>query len=101
MPETPAIFQQLKPETIKRLREIVKKTHMHWYPQEHLTDYECDRVIESFSHQTLENIMRKAIDNGIGEPRIIVDSRGTRARRKKVEQRPATPEEIQRSLGTR
>ena len=48
-----------------RLREIVKRVHLRHYPVEHLTDYEADKLIDSFSERVVEGHLKAGVDSGL------------------------------------
>lgn len=57
-----SIIPELKWADHKRLRLIVRKVHMHMYPEDLMTDVEADRIIESIAPQVLEQWLRVKID---------------------------------------
>lgn len=50
-----------------RLRSIVKRVHLRHYPADLLTDFETDRLIDSFSEQVIEANLKTGRDMGIVE----------------------------------
>ena len=50
----------------RRLRTIVKKTHLKHYPTHMITDYEADKLISVLGPQTVENLIKTGRDNNIG-----------------------------------
>jgi hypothetical protein len=48
-----------------RLREITRRVHLRHYPKEMLTDYECDKLIDSFSEQVIEANLRAGLTVGM------------------------------------
>ena len=42
----------------RRLRTIVKKTHLSYYPKNMITDYEADKLVESFGEETVFNMLK-------------------------------------------
>lgn len=44
------------------LRAVVKRTHMRFYPSEHLTDLEADRVIDALGPEVAEGVIKAAVD---------------------------------------
>jgi hypothetical protein len=58
-------LSHLKPETLVRLRAIVKRVHMRHYPADLITDREADRIIDVMAPETLETVQRKAIERKI------------------------------------
>jgi hypothetical protein len=42
----------------KRLRTIVKKTHLQHYPTHMITDYEADKLVEAFGEETVYNLLK-------------------------------------------
>lgn len=57
-----SIIPELKWADHKRLRLIVRKVHMHMYPEDLMTDVEADRIIESIAPQVLEQWLKVKID---------------------------------------
>jgi hypothetical protein len=55
-------LSELKYEDLRRLREVVRRVHMHHYPVEHCTDRECDRIIETLLATTAERLLKKLVD---------------------------------------
>lgn len=49
----------------QRLRVIVKRVHLRHYPQEHITDYEADKLIDSFSEKVIEANLRAGVNSGM------------------------------------
>jgi hypothetical protein len=43
----------------QKLRSIVKRVHMSYYPQEMITDYEADKMIDAIAPATAEYLIRK------------------------------------------
>tara|TARA_R110000796_G_scaffold15867_4_gene50200 strand:+ start:513 stop:701 length:189 start_codon:yes stop_codon:yes gene_type:complete len=42
----------------KRLRTIVKKTHLQHYPTHMITDYEADKLVEAIGEETIYNMLK-------------------------------------------
>lgn len=42
-----------------RLRAIVKQVHLKHYPEDQITDYEADRVIDVMAPETIEALIRR------------------------------------------
>tara|TARA_R100000935_G_C2735586_1_gene123762 strand:+ start:354 stop:542 length:189 start_codon:yes stop_codon:yes gene_type:complete len=42
----------------KRLRTVVKKTHLQHYPTHMITDYEADKLVEAFGEETVYNMLK-------------------------------------------
>lgn len=55
----------LKWEDRQRLRAIVKQVHLRHYPADFLTDYEADKLIDSFSPQVIEANLKAGRDTGL------------------------------------
>jgi hypothetical protein len=49
-------------EDLQRLRSVVKRTRMHYYPSEFCTNLEADRIIESIGEATAQKMMKALID---------------------------------------
>lgn len=54
-----------QPRALKQLRQVVKRVHMKHYPAELLTDHEADRMIASFLPETIERLLKRAVDAGL------------------------------------
>ena len=48
----------------RRLRKIVKKTHLSYYPTHMITDYEADKLIDSFAPNVVEKFLKLGVDSG-------------------------------------
>ena len=48
-----------------RLRMIVRKVHLRHYPQEKLTNYECDKLIDAWGPEIAGQLVKKAVDAGM------------------------------------
>ena len=46
----------------RRLRQIVKKIHMRYFPIESATDKEADKIIESLGPKIREKLLKEHID---------------------------------------
>jgi hypothetical protein len=55
---------ELSVQDLRRLREIVRKVHMRYHPAELVTDYEADRIIESFGPEVAASLIRTGLDGG-------------------------------------
>ena len=55
----------LKPEERQLLRKIVKHIHFQYYPNEHKTDYEADKMIASIGPEAIEKLIKSGKDNNI------------------------------------
>ena len=47
------------------MRTVVKNVHMKHYPKDKKTDKEADRILETITPQTLEELHKLAVDYGI------------------------------------
>lgn len=57
----------LKVEDRQRLRAIVRRVHLKWMPADLLTDYECDKLIDSFSEAVIAANLKAGRDTGMVE----------------------------------
>jgi hypothetical protein len=48
-----------------RLREIVKKTHLKFYPTSKLTNFECDKFIDTIGPEVMLPMLKKAVDGNL------------------------------------
>jgi len=49
----------------RKLRDIVKRVHLRFYPVDKLTDYECDKFIDALSPELIENNLRASSKLGM------------------------------------
>lgn len=49
----------------ERLRAIVRKVHLQHYPAHLLTNYECDKLIDSWGPEIAASLVKKAVDAGL------------------------------------
>lgn len=49
----------LKIQDRERLRKIIRAEHLRHYPKEFLTDYECDKFIDSWAEDYVEQQLRR------------------------------------------
>ncbi len=49
----------------KRLRTIVKKTHLSYYPTNMITDYEADKLIEAFSEEVIYKMLKANVGTNV------------------------------------
>jgi len=49
----------------QRLREIVRKTHLKFYPAGLLTNFECDKFIDGIGPEILLPMLKKAVDENL------------------------------------
>ena len=59
-------------DSLQRLRELVKKTHMKHYPARHMNNEQADMIIEAMGPEILERQMKQATDKGLVAPKIMV-----------------------------
>ena len=59
------IFTKYSIDEIKLLRTVVKNVHLKHYPKDKKTDKEADRILETITPQTLEELHKLAVDYGI------------------------------------
>ena len=48
-----------------RLREIVKKTHLKFYPASKLTNFECDKFIDNIGPEVMLPLLKKVVDGNL------------------------------------
>ena len=65
------VLSELSFHDLQRLRRVVRRLHMQYYPEEHCTDRECDRLIESFVPATVERLIKKLVDGKIVDGNLI------------------------------
>ena len=49
----------------RRLRTIVKKTHLSYYPKNMITDYEADKLVEPFGEETVYNMLKSNVGTNV------------------------------------
>lgn len=57
-------------QDLQRLRSVVRQVHMSNYRERHITDRECDKMIEAWGPRALEIDLRRLVD---GERMIPLD----------------------------
>jgi hypothetical protein len=48
-----------------RLRIIVRQVHLKHYPQDKLTNYECDKLIDAWGPDVAGRMIKAAVDRGL------------------------------------
>jgi len=56
---------QLSATDRDRLRVIVRKVHLRHYPQDKLTNFACDQLIDAWGPEIAGNLVKKAVDAGM------------------------------------
>jgi hypothetical protein len=54
-------------DDLRRLRQVVKRVHMRHYSKDHMTNDEADRIIEAFGEETMQVLLKSAVDNSIAD----------------------------------
>ncbi len=67
---TPTFLTTLSFQDLQRLRAVVRQVHMRYYKRRHVTDRECDKLIEAWGPKALEADLRRLVD---GERAIPLD----------------------------
>ena len=49
----------------RRLRTIVKKTHLKHYPTHMITDYEADKLVEAFGEEVVYNMLKAYVGTNV------------------------------------
>ena len=49
----------------RRLRTIVKATHLKHYPTHMITDYEADKLVEAFGEETLYKMLKENVGTNV------------------------------------
>ena len=49
----------------RRLRTIVKKTPLSYYPKNMITDYEADKLVEAFGEETVYNMLKSNVGTNV------------------------------------
>ena len=59
-----SFLQSISIRDRRRLRAVVKKIHLKNYPTEMITDYEADKLIDSFAPNVVEKFLKLGVDSG-------------------------------------
>lgn len=59
-----SFVHDLSPEDLRRLRIIIKRTHLRFYPTDKITDYEADKLIDAIGPEVAGKLVKDAIDRG-------------------------------------
>ena len=59
-----AWLHKLSQEDRNILRTVVKQVHMKHFPKDFCTDYEADKLIESFAPEVVEKFIKAGVDSG-------------------------------------
>ena len=54
----------LSQRDLRVLREVVVRVHMNYFPKEHQTHYEIDKLIDSLAPDVVERMIRFGVDHG-------------------------------------
>jgi hypothetical protein len=65
------VLSELSFHDLQRLRRVVRRLHMQYYPAEFCTDRECDRLIETFVPMTVERLLKKLVDGKVADSNLI------------------------------
>ena len=49
----------------RRLRTIVKNTHLKHYPTHMITDREADKLVEAFGEETIYNLLKDNVGKNV------------------------------------
>tara|TARA_B100001939_G_C16472704_1_gene417964 strand:- start:19 stop:207 length:189 start_codon:yes stop_codon:yes gene_type:complete len=49
----------------RRLRTIVKNTHLKYYPTHMITDYEADKLVEAFGEETIYKLLKENVGTNV------------------------------------
>lgn len=71
-----SFLTELRFEDLQRLRVSVKRIYMSQFPQDKITDYEADRIIEALGPEAAETLTRRAMTAGIIKGRPTSHRRG-------------------------
>lgn len=63
-------LSELSHNDLLRLRRAVRRVHMKFYPSDHQTDVECDRIIESLLPETAERLLKRLIDGKLADGKL-------------------------------
>ena len=55
----------LKPEERRILREVVKRVHLKYHPEQFCTDREADKVIYVIGPETVDSLLRVGVNTKI------------------------------------
>jgi hypothetical protein len=65
------VISELSHYDLVRLRRVVRRLHLRYYPEEYCTDMECDRLIETFVPATVERLIKKLVDGKVVDSNLI------------------------------
>jgi hypothetical protein len=65
------VLSELSHNDLVRLRRVVRRLHLRYYPEEYVTDHECDRLIETFVPATVERLIKKLVDGKVVDGNLI------------------------------
>ena len=61
-----SFIADISPVDLQRLRDVVRRTVFPRLKPHQRTDREADRIIESYGPQVREDLIKQAVDNGVG-----------------------------------
>ena len=62
MPQQESFIGQLSYDDLQKLRMVVKRVHMRYYPKDQVTDWEADRILEAQGREWAEDALRVLIE---------------------------------------
>lgn len=57
-----SFVHDLSAEDLRKLREIVKRTHLRFYPTDRINDYEADKLIDALGPEVAGKMVKEAVD---------------------------------------
>ena len=57
-------------QDLTRLRNAVRRVHMRYYPLDHCTVRECDRIIETLGDATAERLLKRLVDGKLTDGKL-------------------------------
>ena len=60
-----SLLNSLSLKDRRRLRKIVKQTHLKHYPTHMITDYEADKLVEAFGEETIYNMLKANVGKNV------------------------------------
>ena len=63
-------LSKLSYDELTRLRAVVRRVRMHYYPNELVTTHEMDRIIESIGEQTAQRMLKALVDGKLADGKL-------------------------------
>jgi hypothetical protein len=57
-------------QELTRLRNVVRRVHMRYYPTSHLNWWEADRIIETIGEETAQRLLKQLVDGHLADGKL-------------------------------